>query len=284
MPKVYRQVNGWSAHIQETGESFYTPGTGLTVDKAMVRFTGRSMETTTLPNKPTPVGFKVWVLAQKGYCLRSLWHVHVPQARQAWGNIEAKKAALTPTQRVVTTLVVLLPAAGYHVFLDNLFASVKLFRALRRQNIGASGTCRKNGINQFTWKGNALVLFLTTVFRETSEVLRLRRRPTGDSAAKKEARRAFGADAQKILPITITYLTENNSVGFTVGDTLALRGSSNDHVFIVIITFFIFLLILVVVLSKGSRPGLSSESSGRRVSSSIGPAIVLHERAPSPFM
>ncbi|KAF6833191.1 hypothetical protein CPLU01_05710 [Colletotrichum plurivorum] len=152
MPKVYRQVNGWSAHIQETGESFYTPGTGLTVDEAMVRFTGRSTETTTVPNKPTPVGFKVWVLAQKGYCLRWLWHVHgqgpyglVPQARQARGDIEAKKAALTPTQRVVTTLVALLPAAGYHVFLDNLFASVKLFRALRRQNIGATGTCRKDG-------------------------------------------------------------------------------------------------------------------------------------------
>ncbi|KAF6826111.1 hypothetical protein CPLU01_09843 [Colletotrichum plurivorum] len=120
MPKVYRQVNGWSAHIQETGESFYTPGTGLTVDEAMVRFTGRSTETTTVPNKPTP-------------------------ARQARGDIEAKKAALTPTQRVVTTLVALLPAAGYHVFLDNLFASVRLFRALLRQNIGATGTWRKDG-------------------------------------------------------------------------------------------------------------------------------------------
>ncbi|KAF6790703.1 hypothetical protein CSOJ01_14506, partial [Colletotrichum sojae] len=128
MPKVYRQVNGWSAHIQETGESFYTPGTGLTVDEAMVRFTGRSTETTTVPNKPTPVGFK---------------------ARQARGDIEAKKAALTPTQRVVTTLVALLPAAVYHVFLDNLFASVKLFQALRRQNIGATGTCRKDsGIDE----------------------------------------------------------------------------------------------------------------------------------------
>ncbi|KAF6810668.1 hypothetical protein CSOJ01_06228 [Colletotrichum sojae] len=193
IPKVYRQVNGWSAHIQETGESFYTPGTGLTVDEAIVQFTGRSTETTTVPNKPTPVDFK----------------------------------------RVVTTLVALLPAAGYHVFLDNLFASVKLFRALRRQNIGTTSTYQKDGgideilvdekeeegkgipwgkvhciptkdgeINQFTWKDNALVLFLTTVFRETSEVLRLRRRPTGDSAAK-EARRVFGAEARKILPISL---------------------------------------------------------------------------------
>ncbi|KAF6781709.1 hypothetical protein CMUS01_16761, partial [Colletotrichum musicola] len=250
MPKVYRQVNEWSAHIQATGDSFYTPGSGLTVDEAMVRFTGRSVETTTVPNKPIPVGFKVWVLAQKGYCLRWLWHVHgqgpyglVPQARPARGDEEAKKAALTPTQRVVTTLVALLPVAEYHVFLDNLFASVKLFRALRRQNIGATGTCRKDGgiddilvaekedegkgipwgqvhniptkdgqINQFTWKDNALVLFLTTVFRETSEVLRLRRRPTGDSAAKKEARRVFGADARKNLPIPLAIDKYNHNM------------------------------------------------------------------------
>lgn len=152
MPKVYQQVNRWSAHIQEIRESFYTLGTRLTVDKAMVRFTGRSTETTTVLNKLTPVGFKVCVLAQKEYCLQWLWHVHrqglyslVPQAQQARGDIEAKKAALTPTQQVVTTLVTLLPAARYHMFLDNLFASMKLFQALRRQNISATSTCRKDG-------------------------------------------------------------------------------------------------------------------------------------------
>jgi hypothetical protein len=51
---------------------------------------------------------------------------------------------LTPTQRVVTTLLTLLPLAVYHVFLDNLFASVKLFKALRSSQVGATGTCRKD--------------------------------------------------------------------------------------------------------------------------------------------
>jgi hypothetical protein len=50
---------------------------------------------------------------------------------------------------VVTTLITLLPVAIYHVFLDNLFASVKLFRALRSKEIGATGTCRKDcGIDE----------------------------------------------------------------------------------------------------------------------------------------
>ncbi|KAK2761992.1 hypothetical protein CKAH01_05222 [Colletotrichum kahawae] len=67
-------------------------------------------------------------------------------------------------------------------------------------------------INQFTWKDNALVLFLTTVFRETAEVLRLRRRPTGDSAAHKEARRVFGAEARKNLPIPLAIDEYNHNM------------------------------------------------------------------------
>jgi hypothetical protein len=59
MPSAYRQVDRWSKHIRETGDSMYVPGNGLTVDKAMVRFTGRLLETTTIPQKPTPTGYKI---------------------------------------------------------------------------------------------------------------------------------------------------------------------------------------------------------------------------------
>ena len=73
MPKVYRQVNGWSEYIQRVCTELYIPGSCLTVDECMVRFTGRSVDTTTLPTKPIPTGYKVWVLAQDGYFLRWLW-------------------------------------------------------------------------------------------------------------------------------------------------------------------------------------------------------------------
>ncbi|KZL63383.1 hypothetical protein CI238_13016, partial [Colletotrichum incanum] len=63
MPDVYRKVNEWSAYIQETGDSFYTAGTDITVDEAMVRFTGRSFEIITVPTKPIPTGYKIWILA-----------------------------------------------------------------------------------------------------------------------------------------------------------------------------------------------------------------------------
>ncbi|KFA80179.1 hypothetical protein S40288_10055 [Stachybotrys chartarum IBT 40288] len=51
---------------------------------------------------------------------------------------------LNPTQAVVIALVNKLPEGTYHVFLDNLFSSPDLFKALRVLGIGATGTCRTN--------------------------------------------------------------------------------------------------------------------------------------------
>jgi hypothetical protein len=39
------------------------------VDEIIIRFEGRSKEITTIPNKPTPTGYKVWGAAQRGFLL-----------------------------------------------------------------------------------------------------------------------------------------------------------------------------------------------------------------------
>ena len=36
---------------------------------------GRAPEIVNIPTKPIPKGFKIWVLANKGYILNWLWHV-----------------------------------------------------------------------------------------------------------------------------------------------------------------------------------------------------------------
>ena len=41
-------------------------------------------------------------------------------------------------------VLALLPDNQYHVFLDNLFSSTDLFRALRLRGWGATGTARAN--------------------------------------------------------------------------------------------------------------------------------------------
>jgi hypothetical protein len=63
LPKTFQAAEPWSDHIQKASAELFIPGTNLTIDECMVPFKGRSKETTVVKNKPTPVGFKVWVVA-----------------------------------------------------------------------------------------------------------------------------------------------------------------------------------------------------------------------------
>jgi hypothetical protein len=130
------------------------------VDEIIVRFEGRAKETTTVPNKPTPTGFKVWGAAQRGFLL--VWNWHIPgekngplgikTPRELGGTVRAGKGG-NKTQAVVLHLIKRLPEppqrSGYHVFLDNLFVSTRFVEYARSLGIGITGTCRdKAGVNK----------------------------------------------------------------------------------------------------------------------------------------
>ncbi|KAJ0126248.1 Uncharacterized protein HZ326_30647 [Fusarium oxysporum f. sp. albedinis] len=145
----------WSNHIQRVSIKLYLPGTNLTVDECMVPFTGRSKETTLVKGKPTPVGFKIWVIAQQGYFLQWLWHVKASPVVPAIVKLEIPKLygkkgklqteiPLSNTQSVVVHLLKRLSTPTHHVFTDNLFSSPQLFRLLRQLGYGATGTARPN--------------------------------------------------------------------------------------------------------------------------------------------
>lgn len=103
----------WSQHIQTTASACYIPGTHLAVDECMVRFQGRCKDKTTIPTKPIPTGFRIWLLAQDGYFLRWLWHapitckgpvgIPVHKDKQFYDSKD-KKLHITPTQAVVSLL------------------------------------------------------------------------------------------------------------------------------------------------------------------------------------
>lgn len=137
-------------------------------------------------------------------------------------------------------LLRLLPKRPYNspyvVYLDNLFTSTKLLKLLRKEGFGATGTARTNSgiydgfikkkqfdkakdiepwgklysapttsddIIQYAWKDNALVLFLSTINDATTEsmVIRNRKRPGSTSTSAKTARKPFGSQPRKDLPI-----------------------------------------------------------------------------------
>ncbi|PVH75536.1 hypothetical protein DL98DRAFT_427300, partial [Cadophora sp. DSE1049] len=49
---------------------------------------------------------------------------------------------LNKTQSVVLYLLNLLPKGTYHVYLNNLFSNIKLFKYLRKLDYSATGTAR----------------------------------------------------------------------------------------------------------------------------------------------
>jgi hypothetical protein len=156
LPKTFQAAEEWSEHIQRVSIELYRPGTNLTVDECMVPFTGRSKETTLVKGKPTPVGFKIWVIAQQGYFLQWLWHVKASPITAVTVKVEdapmpyGKKGKLrteiplSNTQSVVVHLLKRLLIQTHHVFTDNLFSSPQLFRLLRQLGYGATGTARPN--------------------------------------------------------------------------------------------------------------------------------------------
>lgn len=67
--RIFNTVQNWSNHLQETSTRYWKPASEVSVDEAMVRYTGKSTETVHLPAKPVPMGYKIWVVDESGYFL-----------------------------------------------------------------------------------------------------------------------------------------------------------------------------------------------------------------------
>ena len=140
-------------HIQAQNLKLWVLGRDIAIDEVIARFEGRAYKTTTIPGKPIPTGFKIWVIAQSGYFLQWIWHakgktggpVGVKVPRDLGGS--EKGTGGNKTAAVVPHLLSLLlePSEGrYTVYLDNLFTSDILIKHLRSRGWAAAGTCRKD--------------------------------------------------------------------------------------------------------------------------------------------
>ncbi|KAI8648825.1 DDE-Tnp-1-7 domain-containing protein [Fusarium sp. Ph1] len=263
----------------------FRPGSHLAIDECIIRYTGRSDAITTIKSKPDPVGFKIWVIAQLGFFIHWLWHIkdaehgavgveistqilssqpsqpsQPSQARsrkrrkvsakaaEEAPDIEDDGEAVNSTQAVVIGLTKTLPKSTYHVFVDNLFSSPPLFRNLRKQGYGATGTARANSgiheelvrdknddgkvkkmyefnavkaiptpdnqVNQIAWKDTKLVLFLSTVFTgaDDERVIRQRKKPSSKKSEAKPIRRFFRNEAVEMINIPTVAAAYNDEM------------------------------------------------------------------------
>ena len=101
---------------------------------------GRASKIINIPLKPTLEGFKVWVLANKGYILNWLQHAKGDNKGPVdLDTIFIKEEGFLKIQAVVLNLLFqynvdtnkpLYPPRRYIIWLNNLFTSVKLFTRL----------------------------------------------------------------------------------------------------------------------------------------------------------
>jgi hypothetical protein len=166
----YEPIKPLIEHLRKAFREYIIPGTHLAIDEAMAKFRGRSHDTTILPRKPIPEGFKVWLCAYQGYVYAFELHSGVASAERSKESRpiipdqifeEAFKSTnptrslpdkprggyqLAETQALVYRFAKGLPQ-GYSwvVYLDNLFVNQPLFALLRKDlGVAATGTTRKN--------------------------------------------------------------------------------------------------------------------------------------------
>ncbi|KAJ3453158.1 hypothetical protein MRS44_013087 [Fusarium solani] len=227
-PEVFQCAQPWSNHIQYATTQLCEPGSHLAVDEGMIRYTGRNSEVTYVPGKPTVTGFKV----------EEVIHVLTDDGD--------KVIALNSTQSVVIALMNLLPQLIYHVFVDSLFSSPDLFLSLHQHDHGATGTARLNcgiykelsdykmkdqsgksgfkfneirvvptpdiQVNQIAWKDNALVLFLSTVFKGDERCERWRKRPSTTTSTARPIQRFSGDELVKLISVPTVAAAYNDEM------------------------------------------------------------------------
>ncbi|KAJ0128232.1 hypothetical protein HZ326_28670 [Fusarium oxysporum f. sp. albedinis] len=164
----------------------------------MVRFLGRDLETTVVPNKPIPRGFKAWAVAQEGYFLR--WLRHRPHRKYGPVGVRPAYRRKSPQN------------CGFHEPLVKLKKVGNTAAADLEFNYLTAVPTKGNLVNQIIWKDNALVLFLSTVFTGVERVDRKRKRPTTDQPSARPIKRFFGAEPVKVISISSIAAIDNEQM------------------------------------------------------------------------
>ena len=145
---VFEKLEPLSEHLRQNFKKYWNTGTHLAVDETIERFMGRASEIVNIPNKPTPEGFKIWVMANQGYVLDWLYHTKGSDSDSGPVDLDdfwTKDEGFSKTQAVVLDLVSqegVQKDYSHIIWLDNLFTSARLLKALKKEGFGAAGTVR----------------------------------------------------------------------------------------------------------------------------------------------
>ena len=119
----------------------YNPSKENSIDEAMIPFKGRLSVKQYLPAKPTKFGIKVWERADGNNGFVSEFQVYTGRKI----NVDGTRTSETGLgARVVTDLTRSLVGGHYHIYMDNYFTGIPLFKELLNDGLYACGTIKSN--------------------------------------------------------------------------------------------------------------------------------------------
>ncbi|CAJ0940272.1 unnamed protein product [Ranitomeya imitator] len=183
-------------HFSRKFAEAYTPQRDIAIDESLVHFKGRLKFRQYLPSKRSRYGIKLYKLCEStsGYTHR----FRVYEGKDTQINPPECPPILGVSGKIVWELQHPLLDKGYHLYIDNFYTSIPLFKALSARGTAACGTVRKNQrglpkplIGQMLRKGESRakcsdnmlvvkykdkrdVLILTTIHRDNSTLVTVR--------------------------------------------------------------------------------------------------------------
>lgn len=233
----YSKLDPLATHIRTISQSICIPSSNISIDEMIARFSGRSVHTVRIKNKPTPEGYKILSLCDAGYTYAFIFTSRIQNQPEV-----QPIPSLNKVGNEVCHLVFQLPKGkSFNIFMDNFFSNINLFKYLRENKIGACGTVRTNSANfpqilkvdkkldwdtlsgvvvnnvlAILWMDNGPVTMLSTIHEingNENRIERIRRRPRETSTNATKVRAVFGTASKKSLPIPIVIDDYNHFMG-----------------------------------------------------------------------
>ena len=129
-----RKVDSFINHFKQRCSELYTPREHVAIDERMVKSRHRSGFRQYIRDKPTKWGIKLWVLADSSNGYTVDFNIYIGRA----AGQEVSENGLG--YDVVMRLMAPYHNLGYHLFVDNFYSSLILFRDLFANGILATGT------------------------------------------------------------------------------------------------------------------------------------------------
>ena len=132
-----RKVESFIDYFKSRCLSLYQPRQNLAIDERMVKSRHRSGIRQYIRDKPTKYGIKLWVLADSSNGYTVDFNVYIGKA--VGHEVSENGLGYDVVMRLIQPFL----DQGYHLFVDNFYTSVTLFKDLFARGVPATGTIRE---------------------------------------------------------------------------------------------------------------------------------------------